>query len=80
MAQEILAAVKRRAGRPVGLVSVRLFDFIVSLAFRVKGRRRRFWPRLISGLRRGRTFSFEDEAALQRPKAAAALLSPKWPL
>ena len=46
-AESEVAALKLRAGRPVGLGSVRLFDFIVSLAFRVKGRRRLFWPLVV---------------------------------
>ena len=39
-----MAAGELRVGRPVDLGSVRFFDFIVSRAFRVKGRRRRFNP------------------------------------
>ena len=42
-AESEVAALKLRVGHSVVLGSVRLFDFIVSLAFRVKGRRRRFW-------------------------------------
>ena len=66
---------KLGAGRAVGLGSVRLFDLITSRAFRVKGRRRRFWPRSsFLGLHQERTFSVggRSSAAAAEGRCSAA--------